>query len=210
MLDLFEFRSTPTTGFALLGLGCGVGVGAGAPVRLLGVPILGDAVSGIALGLSALDASLGRPSDKVRAALAKVSSSSSSPSTSRRASSSSSNSLRLAAGAGCGLGLGYGIGVGLFVKKSAGEALKAKVAAAVESVRGAAAPLKAGLPAATATAAAAVPPSLSSPASISALESRIEQLEGLVCELRPEHGLCVARRKKREKAETDVDDEKKN
>ena len=204
MLDLFEFHSTPKSGFALLGLGCGVGVGAGAPVRLSGVPILGDAVSGIAVGLSSLDASLGRPSERVRSFLAKVSSSSSSSRS--RGASSSARSLRLAAGAGCGLGLGYGVGVGLFVKKSAGEALRARVAAVFEK------PVfekakKAGLPLppATATAAAAAAAAnsataagaLPSPTSLSSLESRVEELESLVCELRPEHGLCAARRKKR-------------
>ena len=200
MLDrLVEFRSTPTSGFALLGLGCGVGIGAGAPVRLSGVPVLGDAVSGIAVGLGSLDATLGRPSERLRSFLAKASKS-------RKSSSSSSfsaPSLRLAAGAGCGLGLGSGVGVGLFVKKSAGEALKAKAVAALEKVRGGGKAL--GFPAAAAAAAVVAPPDLSS---ISSLEARIDELEGLVCELKPEHGLCAARRKKEEKEE-EVEEEAK-
>ena len=207
MIDLFQFHSTPKTGFALLGLGCGVGVGAGAPVRLSGVPILGDAVSGIVVGLGSLDASLGRPSERLRAVLAKVSSSSSSSSSTRR--SSSSSPLRLAAGAGCGLGLGYGVGVGLFVKKSAGEDLRAKVAAAFEKVQGgaAAAAARAGLsspPAITAAATATSAANISS-----SLESRVEELESLVCELRPEHGLCAARRKKKKEEEEEEEVEGK-
>jgi len=200
MLDLFEFHSTPKSGFALLGLGCGVGVGAGAPVRLSGVPVLGDAVSGIAVGLSSLDAGLGRPSERVRSALAKVSRSSSSGRGASSSSSSSARSLRLAAGAGCGLGLGYGVGVGLFVKKSAGEALRARVAAALEKLKEAGLPLPA-TGAAGATTAAATSAAVSSPPSISSLESRVEELESLVCELRPEHGLCAARRKKKKEEE---------
>ena len=63
---MFEFHwTTPTRGLGL-GLGCGVGVGAGAPVRLSGVPIVGDVVSGISVGLGSLDASLGRPSERLR------------------------------------------------------------------------------------------------------------------------------------------------
>ena len=198
---MFEFHwTTPTRGLGL-GLGCGVGVGAGAPVRLSGVPIVGDVVSGISVGLGSLDASLGRPSERLRSLLAKVSSSSSSSSSSRRASFSSSSarsSLRLAAGAGCGLGLGYGVGVGLFVKKSAAEALRAKVAAALERVQG----FKTGLSPPPPTSAAANVPSPSIPSS---LESRVDELERQMCELRPEHGLCAARRKKR-REEEEVDD----
>ena len=201
---MLEFRSTPTTGIALLGLGCGLGVGAGAPVRLSGIPILGDAINGIAVGLSQLDASLGRPSDRVGAVLAKATSRSSSSAVGKQP-------LRLAAGAGCGLGLGYGIGVGLFVKKSAGEALKSKVLAAVERVRGAA--TATGLPgaAAAATTAAAAARSLSSsPAApsvivVASLEARVEELEGLVCELKPEHGLCEKRRRREKEKEEEVD-----
>ena len=211
MLDLFEFHSTPKTGFVLLGLGCGVGVGAGAPVRLSGVPVVGDVVSGLTVGLRSIDVSLGRPSERLGALLAKVSSSSSSSRRASSSSSSSSSSVRLAAGAGCGLGLGYGVGVGLFVKKSAREALSAKVAAALKGVQGL---KRAGLllssPKTSAAAAAAAAETVPS-SSPSSLERRVEELESLVCELRPEHGLCAARRRRtKEQEEVDDDDERKN
>ena len=166
-----------------VGIGCGVGVGVGAPLGLRGVPLVGDAVGGLAAGLGAVDGALGclpsRALAAVEAALGRT---------------LPPGRARAAAGAGCGVGVGYGYGAGLFLEPGALRALQAGWGRAVGRLAGG------GLGGGLAAAPHASPDALAAAtARLNALESDVAalqeeagRLKDAVCTLAPATAACRA------------------